>query len=307
MNRTLSFGGLLAAALAVTVVTATNATSSGQAGALVRLQSATPGVMQSGNANISGTMKAGFLKGDGSGITNLPANNIVGGLGNGNLPMPLSLVGNVSGGVITGDNQNLGIFSCGVQGIQSAATGSGIGVIGWANSTSGTGVLGLAAATTGATIGVSALVYSPGGAAVAANALSSTGQSFGVLAASSSINGIGVQGQVTHSGGPTATGIGVKGLVDSPNATNPTYGVYGTINSLYGAGVYGTSTAPTGGYGVYGAVANGSGVVGWATGLSGVGTGGYFRADMPGGSAVVGEAISYNSTGYGGDFTSNGG
>lgn len=307
MKRSILFVSLSAVAVGVLAGSARVATSSGQSGALVRLQPTTPGTLQNGHANVSGTVKAGFLKGDGSGITNLPANNIVGQLGNANIPMPLVLVGNVSSGVIMGENQNLGLFSAGLTGIQSAATGSGTGVIGWANSTTGTGILGVAASSTGPTIGVSALNYSTAGTGLLAVANAATGQTFGVQGHSSSTDGVGVLGQVTHTVDNYSRGIGVKGVVDSPNSYDPTYGVYGTINSAYGAGVAGTSTSPLGGVGVRGQVARGIGVLGWANGLSGVGTGGYFRADSDGGWAVVGEATDYNGTGMGGDFTSNGG
>lgn len=71
MNRTVL--NLLGAVGAVSIVIAlsTPAISSGQASALVRLQSTTPGAAQTGHTNISGTAKAGQFVGGGAGLTGI--------------------------------------------------------------------------------------------------------------------------------------------------------------------------------------------------------------------------------------------
>lgn len=73
-NHAYSAAGAFAAT--VFLLAAREATSSGQTSALVRLQSTTPGVAQTGNANLSGTITAGQFQGGGAGLTSLTASNI---------------------------------------------------------------------------------------------------------------------------------------------------------------------------------------------------------------------------------------
>ena len=77
-NHAATFLGLTALVVIGTRV-ASSAGGSGQNSALVRLQASTPGIQQIGHANISGTVTAGQIKGNGSAITGLDAGNITSG------------------------------------------------------------------------------------------------------------------------------------------------------------------------------------------------------------------------------------
>ena len=93
---------VISAASATLLIIAMSATSvsSGQSGALVRLQSSTPGVAQTGHSNVTGTVRAGQLVGAGSGITALNAANLASGT------VPDSRLSGTYAGVLTFSNAN---------------------------------------------------------------------------------------------------------------------------------------------------------------------------------------------------------
>ena len=148
----------------------------------------------------------------------------------------------------------------------------------------GTGVLGVADSSSGTTVGVLGQVQSPSG--------------YGVEGLSP---GIAIIGQSSATSG----GAGVDGTITSPTG----YGVYGSNSAASGnaAGVYGTTNSPVGygvegaspGTGVYGkglfgvagftSSTNGAAVVGNATATTGSATGVYGSTASPTGVAVWGE------------------
>lgn len=68
-------------AIVVAIITlSATSQSSGQTGALVRLQSTTPGTAQAGHANVTGTIRAGQFQGDGSLLTGIDAASITTGV-----------------------------------------------------------------------------------------------------------------------------------------------------------------------------------------------------------------------------------
>lgn len=246
------------AALAVIAGTLSNSAYSQGGGVKnqIWLQSVTPGVSQSGHGNLSGTMRAGQFVGSGSGLSNLPAANLVGTLPVAAFPVPLSLSGTVSGsGVITGTNSSTAIASSGLRGVSNAATGVNYGAIGISSSTSGRGIYGSASAGSGLTYGV----YG--------SSLSASG--FGVFGNNSSGNGV---------GGDSISGIGVMGTSSSGTgvfgSTSSSYGVYGEATATTGSnyGVYGISESASG-YGVYGRASSSSGSTAAVYGLGQSSTG----------------------------------
>ncbi|HMS57036.1 MAG TPA: hypothetical protein PKA27_16715, partial [Fimbriimonadaceae bacterium] len=65
-------------ALTVGLLTVVGATVVAQSGALLRLQLSTPGTMQVGHVNLTGTVRAGSFVGNGSGLTNVSAFTLLG-------------------------------------------------------------------------------------------------------------------------------------------------------------------------------------------------------------------------------------
>lgn len=146
-----------------------------------------------------------------------------------------------------------------------------------------------------------------------ANLPTATGYTKGVRGQSWSGEGVGVEGYASNGGGPTrgvygeaasTSGTGVMGKASAGSGT--TYGVRGESASTDGTGVYGYASATTGGtgrspIGVSGRVdASGgtwdtgpwpAGVVGYAAGQSGAGSGVYGRADSPDADGVTGEGF----------------
>jgi len=165
-----------------------------------------------------------------------------------------------------------------VQANNPNTSGNAIGLTGGTASTSGIGVVGRAGATTGAATGVLGFSASPSGVGVVGAAGATTGPATGVRGHSDSPAGAGVQGIC----GPGADRcIGVFG--DSP-----------------GEGVTGRATGG-------GTVAEGIGVIGFATPTSGdfFGVGG--ETNSPGGGGVFGQSASTGGIGVAGVAQAPGG
>ena len=261
LNRSFS---LVCGALAATliVLASRSASAGGQNGALVRLQSTSPGATQTGNLNIDGTAIVGafalptgaaagkVLKSDGSGNGTWQADG---------LSLPFSATGSANwpNGVLTVTNNDDGwgiygkstaVGGAGVQGRHTAA-GYGYGVIGLGDGPGGTGVLG-GATGTGATTGVHGYAYSTSGTGVSGLANATSGACIGVDGESKS-----------------TSGVGVFGLASSDSGS--TYGVHGKTLSFAGIGVFGEATDSTGGNagGYFKSISSsGVGVYGVATG-----------------------------------------
>lgn len=169
----------------------------------VDLQPTTPGTAQVGNLNISGTAKAGTVRGD----------HVFG-----NSPL-------ASGTVSGGDFRSASTSGRGVYGLASAAAGTTTGGMFYSSSTAGRGVFGAATATSGTTFGGRFEVSSPNGRGVMGTALATTGSTSGVYGQSNSTTGYGVFG---FSSATTGTGVGVFGQ---------------TAAGSGGIGVYGRATA----------------------------------------------------------------
>jgi hypothetical protein len=149
----------------------------------------------------------------------------------------------------------------GVYGYASTTSGTTYGVLGWSESTAGHGVHGWAIATSGATYGVYGQSDSTAGRGVFGEATADSGATYGVFGQANSPDGCGVFGYASH---------------DSFSA----YGVYG--ESVGGSGVYGRASTTSGlAYGGYflSTSSSGTGVLGWAVATSGLSFGVFGRAD----------------------------
>ncbi|MEQ1933173.1 MAG: hypothetical protein ABL962_04755, partial [Fimbriimonadaceae bacterium] len=111
----------------------------------VNLQSATPGVAQTGHLNISGTAIAGMFKGTGSLLTGLNASALASGT--------ISLTGSSPTYMIRGSNSSGAANASALIGIVTSGIGTTYG--GWfeSKSTSGRALFGYASAPIGATYG----------------------------------------------------------------------------------------------------------------------------------------------------------
>lgn len=80
MHKSLFPLGSLIVAAGLVVLVSSNAISTPALIDFVELQTATPGTVQTGHANVSGTVRAGTFIGNGAGLTNLNGSSIVNGL-----------------------------------------------------------------------------------------------------------------------------------------------------------------------------------------------------------------------------------
>lgn len=103
MKPFVAYGGYVALALSIVLLSSRSAYSGGQAsGGLVRLQPTTPGLAQTGNLNISGTAVAGQIQGSGAGLTDLDAGNLATGtVPDGRLGVGGDLTGPLSAATVT--------------------------------------------------------------------------------------------------------------------------------------------------------------------------------------------------------------
>ncbi|HMS53820.1 MAG TPA: hypothetical protein PKA27_00335 [Fimbriimonadaceae bacterium] len=284
---TISFGTIVVAALLIS----NTASGGGQAGSLVRLQTGTPGVAQTGHLNVSGTATAGQFVGGGSGLTSVNA-DLLDGLNSTaflqSLPNPLAIDGVVADtAVIKGVNTSSNGY--GLIGEANALSGTNYGVRGSIQGSSGSGVHGRANSPTGLTYAVSASNASNGGRGVNGYASSPSGQTYGGYFQSASNAGRGLFAWASSNTGST---YGLQALANSPNAiaiygdssstTGFTFGGYFVSRSPDGQAVHGAATASSGlTYGVVGEVNSASGYGVYFLGrLAGSGTK-LFRIDHP--------------------------
>jgi len=231
----------------------------------VDLQPTTPGTAQTGNLNVSGTAKAGTIRGDHV-------------FGNSAL---------ASGTVSGGDFRSASTSGRGVYGLASAAAGTTTGGMFYSSSTGGRGVFGSATATSGVTFGGRFEVSSPNGRGVMGTALATTGSTSGVYGQSNSTTGFGVYG---YSSATTGSGVGVYGQTAAGSGG---IGVYGRANA---SGAYAGRFVSALGAGLV-ATGHGNGVVAQAM-VSGFGYG--VLATKNSSASVSGYAIYGNH--YGGGY-----
>lgn len=150
----------------------------------VNLQATTPGVLQTGHSNISGTSKAGMFQGNGSLLTNLNGSSINSGI--------ITLTGTSSTYIIRGSNNSGDPNASGVIGLANSPTGITYG--GWfeSKSSSGRALFGYASGTAGATYGVYGVASGNGGRAVYGLANNATGNTYGGWFQSNSPDGVGL-------------------------------------------------------------------------------------------------------------------
>jgi hypothetical protein len=214
----------------------------------------------------SGNVTATSFSGNGAGLTNLDASDLVG-----VISTTSSVVGvpgvagtNTAAGRGVSGSGDVGVYGTGttygvqgesadtgVYGHASAGTGDTNGVYGLADSTAGTGVYGHASAATGDTSGVYGLAGSTDGVGVFGYASSATGLTDGVYGEAASTDGAGM--------------YGYAGAV-----SGETYGLYGEAESTSGTGVMGYALSTTGTtVGVTGETASAAGVAGLFDNLAG--------------------------------------
>lgn len=227
----------------------------------MRLQPTTPGFVQAGHANVSGTITAHRFKGDGSLLTNVPT-----------LGLPYSGFGTSSDSLLVIENLGAGTA---IFGYSSSLTDDGVGVAGYsegpagagmlgtsfdgtagfggyfvANGTVGVGVYGLANATTGLSEGGRFQADSTSGAGVRGIATAGSGLTYGGYFQTASQSGRGVfavasANTIASTGGRfEAGGIGVMGRALAPSGLS--YGAFGVATSPDGTGVYGSASSTTG-------------------------------------------------------------
>lgn len=277
-------------------VFAATATSSGQSGALIRLQPTTPGVQQSGHGHISGVFRAGAFIGNGAGLTNLSLTLPYFDSAAPSLPTSAFRIDATgTGGAINGNHGTPTSTPSSAYGVLGRSTTDGMGVWGasdsgyglFATSTSGTGIVGRSLNGPYAIQGrnLADNQTSIFGEAIGANStgVKGTGAQYGVFGEGSGSAGIacGVFGQTADT-----DGFGVKGLASATTGFN--VGVGGESASSTGQGVFGRATNTSS--------AN-IGVYGWASGLSGKGV--YGLADHATGTTFGVQGIASSSSGRG--------
>lgn len=210
----------------------------------IQLQPDTPGAVQTGHMNITGTVKAGSIAG---------YSNVTTGIAYG------------------GDFRSVSDQGRGILGNASSKTGVTYGGLFQSFSSSGRGVAGIAAATTGATVGGFFVTNSTSGKGIQGASKAATGLNYGGYFSSLSSQGIGVYGMgaqatgampvnVTGVWGDSAQGIGVQanslqGIGLSAYAdsgigiraqSNGGYGLAALTGGTATSAVYGVATAGTG-------------------------------------------------------------
>ena len=302
MNRTSLLSFFFVIGSAVVVLTTSAQSQSGGVKNLIFLQPTTPGVSQSGHANISGTARAAQFVGGGAGLSGVNA-DLLDGLNSTAflqaIPNPLTLTGSLTSGIISGTNANTGTGAAGLFGSSIAATGVTYGVFATNASNSGRAVFGDATATTGLNYGGRFESASTSGRGVYGLSTAATGSAYGVFGQSQSSTGRGIFGSASAS-----TGTNYGGYFDS-NSTSG-YGVFANSAGIYG--IYASTTLGSGiAYGVYAETESTSGraLQGIATATTGTTYGVYGQSQSPSGRGVFGSASATTGTNYGGFFDSN--
>lgn len=215
--RSIVYALVVITAVSVTALASRSAISSGQSGALVRLQPTSPGSAQTGNSNVSGTIKGGnFLAIHPAAVPVYQAFTAGGTL---SALDPFDLFSPASAEFVG---------ATGVIGASPADAFLGAGVVGVANNPSGTGVHGFAASDTGVNIGVQGSVQSAEGFAGFFNGGRGTFTS-GLL-----VNTTGQSTAAIQLDGNTGNRIGLQG---SAFAGHYGIGVVNGLLQLYSNGV----------------------------------------------------------------------
>lgn len=265
----------------------------------VTLQPDTPGTVEDGNINVSGTVKGTTI------VAYSPT---------------------LTGIAYGGDFRSVSTQGRGILGNASATTGVTYGGLFQSFSTSGRGVAGITAATSGVTVGGFFTTNSPDGMGVEGSANASSGLCYGVYGRTSSPAGYGVYsvGNMAATGIISGNGSGLTNVNASTlqgygpgnfMPANPAYiqlaGAWGT-DELRGdyqgttggtSGVHGlaSSTGSASVYGVFGEASTtaGRGVFGDATAATGSTTGVYAHSASTTGRAMVAiaDAASGNTRG----------
>lgn len=258
----------------------TNATGGGQSGALVRLQSSTPGTVQNGNINISGTVIANKFKGNGSLLTNLPS-----------LGLPYYGTGEDPVGLFTVENLDIGAA---ITGYSVTLNAGGYGLAGFADGPTGTAVYGLASDASTQSIGGYFQSLSTVGIGVWGRSSATTGENYGGYFESASTSGTGVRGRAS-----ATSGLAYGGYFETASQSGRAVFAVATANTIAstggrfdggGIGVIGRGLSPTGlTYGLSGFSISpeGTGVFGSATSATGFSRGGRFEVASPDGTAVL--------------------
>lgn len=322
MKPTAAYGGYVALALSIVLLSSRSAYSGGQAsGGLVRLQPTTPGLAQTGSLNINGTAIAGQFQGGGMGLTNLDASNLASGvlidarlstnvplLSSNNAFAGVNTFGNYvlvgrSTRITTAESFGVGNTSTGFDGMYVRTGATGLPFYGYS-------LNGIASAyhyVDGGDAGKWKLYN--GGVRLTVDTAGNVGVGTATPIAKLEVSSQGVYGLRASS--LLGSGNAYGGYFSS--ASTAGYGVFSTSVGL--AGVKGEVTA-SGGNGVFGSAtaASSNGVYGVSEAGSGQGTGGWFEALSPQGTAV--RAVSSGPYGvraqsnlgtgvtYGGHFTS---
>lgn len=280
MNRLVLFGLSGGLAVALLVVAVRPAESAGQGTALVRLQATTPGTVQTGNVNVSGTVVANKFKGNGSLLTNLPA-----------FQLPFSGLGNSADALFLVENADTGPALAGYSSTMDPS--GGIGLQGLADGPGSAGVMG---ASYDPNAGYGGYFTSDGNAGVGVYGLVSgpSGLSEGGRFEVASTSGIGMRGVATAVSGLTYGGYfqtaSQSGRAVFGVATANTLATTGGRFEAGGIGVLGRALATSGfSYGMNGVSISpdGTGVFGNASSTSGATRGGRFDVASPDGIAVV--------------------
>lgn len=280
MKKTLVYVTAALAASSVAVLTSRSALSSGQTDAVVRLQPTAPGIQQTGNVNISGTLQSGAIKvPTGAGSGKVLTSDAVGNANwaNPTLIFPYTASANVAGNTMV-------------------------------TLTNTTNSYGSVIRTNGGYLGIEAYVNSALTYATAITGYSQTAvDGIGVYGQALGANGFGVYGYGSGSGSSTGgffgssgqSGVGVHGEATSVTGSN--FGGQFSIRSPEGAGVYAESVASNGGFAAH-FVGNAYGTAAVQSennSPSGGAIAGYFISGSPDSRALYGLATSGSGVTYG--------
>lgn len=293
-KRVLLFSSTWVGLVGIVLLTSPNAHSQGGVKNLMFVQPTTPGVAQTGNANITGTMKAGSFSGNGQNLTNVTASSLsLPFIGSAPTALPgacVEVTSTGTGGAIYARQGNTsGIPSSsfailgkslsgfGVWGISSSNYGvyanSSTNYALYARSESGeASILALNMGTNGPAIKATSggadgvgIVTEAEGIGIEAHASATSGAAYGVKATVDSLNGTAVYAEALNSSAPST--IGVKGV---SNGTGFSYGGYFETSGSNGRGVYAIATGTSGTtYGLRGQASSPTGFGVYAVGDSG--------------------------------------
>jgi len=237
---------------------------------IVRLQDSTPGIQQTGHANVSGTVKAGSFVGGGGGLTGLNWNNLV----------------NVPAG-----------FADGIDNNTTYTAGAGLNLAGTVFSVASKGVIPAMLSVAGATEKTQALMTDDL-VNVAWGFPTAGGLNLPMTASSTAATGL----TLNTSGGATT-------LLDlnATSSAGSSVALDASANSAtaFAARIRNAATTGNAVGGFFETLSTtGRAIVGSASATSGVNYGGYFGTPSSGGTGVYGEATSSTGSGIGGQFLS---